>query len=187
MIHLTRTKSFLWLFSLLLTPVLFIGCQSENSEAPEEKVVRITEEMLVKKYDYLEDLKVYLNENVDADMTLNPIDTLLLVPMNSCASCVSYTFNALSINPFSGKIILGGNPDDYPQYTTYIDAFAETNPDYYIDSTCTMFDYRIGVSGPTMLLKSADEWKIIELSIADWPIIVQFLHWNAPDLKDVKH
>lgn len=181
--HLRRTRLFSWPISIFALSMTVIACSEPVSEEKEteNKDVYITKEMLVRDYKYLPDLKVYLKEHIDAEMTFNEVDSVMFIPMNSCASCVSYTFNAMSINPFSGKIILGGNPDDYEKYQEYITNMSSANPNYYIDSNYMMYDYRIGVSGPTMLLKSGKKWQTIELSIANWPIIVDFLEWKAPD------
>lgn len=175
-------------FSILVCiSLVFAQCNTSTSTEIPEPTYKPSKEELIKPYDYVSDLKVYLKETIADSIHWNAVDTLMIVPLNSCASCVSYTINALSINPFSGKIVLGGNPDDFREYAVHLKNLEEENPTFYVDSSYSMYDYRIGVSGPTMLLKSGDSWKIIDLSIVKWPFVVQLIHWKAPKIKGEKY
>ncbi|GAB5416213.1 MAG: hypothetical protein Crog4KO_12030 [Crocinitomicaceae bacterium] len=173
--------SHLLLFSSL-SFFLFTSCSdAPTNKEKERKDVYITEEDLVLEYKYTEDLMVYLSDNFEEEIVFNEVDSLLFIPLNSCMSCVEYTLYATALNPYNGKVIIGGAVEDFSQLETPVREIEEQVTNVLVDTNFAMNEYLIQVGGPVLLLKNKEDWRIIELSIANWPIIINILGWKEPE------
>lgn len=181
--HLKRTLSRLSLISFLVSCIIWTACSEKEVEqkSPVREDIILTEEDLVFDYKYAKDLQVYLKDNIKEEVSFSAVDTLLFIPLNSCSGCVEYTLMATAINNFTGKVVIGGIPEDFEVFKSYVDELDGKIDDVYYDSNFAMYEYVIEVGGPTMLLKKANDWRIIELSIANWPLIVEIIGWKVPD------
>lgn len=175
--------------ALVLVAFSMVNCSGSTEEDYEEwrrQLVKDAKPPLIIDYNYWDDMDVYLQSELGVFSDSLKNDTLLFIPLNSCASCVSYTLSALSVNDFQGAVIIGGEERHYPKFKGRLSRVSEEVVNYFVDTGYVMTSYRLGIGGPLLVMGKGDQTKCINLTYSNWPEVIQLLKWNAPEFVEGK-
>ncbi|GEM_PF-5459383 len=171
------------LANIALILIVFSACtsNSDNNENTQQEMLN-SETALIQTYTHWDDLVYYINKELANDYSAKEVDTLMIIPMNSCASCVSYSINALCSNTFNGALIIGGKLKHHPEYKDHLRELHEKRF-FYHDSTYLMNSYNLGIGGPVILFKQKEQVEYIHLTYGNWPDVIPLLGWKEPSDK----
>lgn len=169
---------------VLLVFILVLGCSPPTPKKIIPETSEIIDKCVLRSYTKSTELDFYMKKHVP--FTLKKGDTLFFVPLGSCASCVAMTLDALLMNNFSGKIILGGNPSDYSEFNDRLSKIQKN--EHFVDSISFMYQYDLEVVSPTILIiDNKRKARFAQLSFDNWKCISKNLNWKLPDEAYVKH
>jgi hypothetical protein len=128
---------------------------------------------IFKEYKYQQDLSLYLSSAFQ--FNINTIDYLLVIPVNSCSSCITAAFELAenqNDNPHFYTLIWGRSAKDLNDFKILISKLSEAKLLIDLESKYTNFD--TGVFGPTIV--DIKRNKIASLDLSN----IKFLNIEQP-------
>jgi len=169
---------------LVFLVVLLLGCQTEGVKPVQSSTVEqysgkpfTLEIASFSKYDYVDDFKYYWKTEF-SEYPLNGVDTLIVIPLNSCGSCVYRTFEVCAKNIAQNyDVLISGDTAIYNKYHEQIEAIGATH-NIQLDQNMSMNKYLLNITGPVILVLD-DSPMIFNLSVERWEEIIPILHWKG--------
>lgn len=173
-------KTILLLFSI---SIILAACSESKPESQPIPATTI-DSCSIQPYTKTSELDFYIQKHLPFKIAAK--DTVFFVPLGSCSSCVAMTLDALFLNKYSGKIILGGKLSDHEQFADRIDLL--TKNEHFWDSTYFMYQYDLEIVSPTMIILDDDKkYRFAQLSFDNWECIAQKLKWTLPEITEAEH
>lgn len=129
-------------------------------------------------YENFEDFHAYaLAEFENKDFKIMAQDTLLVIPLNSCGSCVLYTFEkCLGNSNKNFQILISGDTAIFDQYNQYIRQILPGR-EIHFDLDMSLSKYNVNILGPVLLAWQSQP-TIYPLSVEKWEIISPSIGWK---------